>query len=62
MIPCLIIYLLINIYRFDYSESSDNEDNKILDPNVTTNVNDDDKMIPPVFEFGDVFGLVLLFL
>lgn len=28
-------------HRFDYFETSDNEDDEMLDPNVTINVNDE---------------------
>jgi hypothetical protein len=53
--------LFIDQHIFDYSKPIDNEDDEILEQNVTINVdinvaNDDDKMIPPTPEFGDAFG------
>jgi len=48
--------LFTDQYKFDYSESSGNEDDDMLDPNMMINVVDDDeKIIPHVPEFRDVF-------
>jgi len=47
--------LFTDQYKFDYSESSDNENDDMLDPNMMINVvDDDDKIIPHVPEFRDV--------
>jgi hypothetical protein len=54
--------LFVDQHRFDYSEPSDNEDDDTLDPNMTVNINEDvnndvdDKFIPLVPEFEDVYG------
>jgi len=48
----------INQHRFDYSESSDNEDDETLDLNIIINIDDDagDKIIPHVHEFENASG------
>jgi len=48
----------INQHRFDYSESSDNEDDETLDLNIIINIHDDagDKIIPHVPEFENASG------
>ena len=45
-------------HRFDYYKPSDNEYDGTLESNVIVNVDGDvnDEIIPPVLEFGDVFG------
>jgi hypothetical protein len=53
-------------HRFDYSETSDNDDDDTLDPSIMVNIDDDvdnnvdddinDEIIPHIPEFEDVSG------
>jgi hypothetical protein len=42
-------------YKFDYSESSENKNDEMLDLNIIVNIDDDvdDEIINHVHEFGD---------